>query len=235
MGQDDARRAVVLLSGGLDSYTAASVARRDGYRIWALTVSYGQRHARELEAAKAVAAALGVERHVELGLDLSRFGGSSLTAEIEVPKDRPLAAGGIPNTYVPARNTVLLAVALAWAEVLDASVLVIGVNARDYSGYPDCRPEFIQAFERLAKVATRTGVEGGSFRVWAPLIDLTKAEIIRLGLSLGVNYALTCSCYDPRPDGAPCRRCDSCRLRAEGFRAAGVDDPLLARFVSHSG
>jgi 7-cyano-7-deazaguanine synthase len=219
--------AVVLLSGGLDSYTAAAVARRDGFTLSALSVNYGQRHVRELTAARRVAAALGVSRHVEIDLDLSRFGGSALTGDIEVPKDRPLDQPDIPLTYVPARNTIFLSLALGWAEVLGAEHLVIGVNALDYSGYPDCRPAFVRAFEQLAVLATRAGVEGGQFHVLTPLIDLTKAEIIRLGTALGLDYGLTHSCYDPLPDGRPCRHCDSCVLRANGFEAAGLSDPLL--------
>ena len=219
--------AVVLLSGGLDSYTAAAIAKAEGFALNALTIDYGQRHAREVEAARAVARALGVERHQELTVNLRGIGGSSLTADIDVPRDRDLSATGIPSTYVPARNTIFLSLALGWAEVLHASDLVIGVNALDYSGYPDCRPEFIRAFESLADVATRAGVEGAHFRIHAPLIRLTKAEIIRRGMDLGLDYGLTHSCYDPAPAGAPCGRCDSCVLRARGFREAGVPDPLL--------
>lgn len=221
--------AVVLLSGGLDSYTAAAVAQRDGFELYALTIRYGQRHAQELEAARRVAAALGVKRHLELDVDLSRMGGSALTADISVPKDQPIDPHEIPVTYVPARNTVFLSLALAWAEVVGATDLVIGVNALDYSGYPDCRPEFIGAFEALARVATKAGVEGAAFRVHTPLLTLSKAEIVRLGLSLGLDYGLTHSCYDPGLDGTPCRRCDSCRLRADGFAAAGVADPVVTR------
>jgi len=225
--------AVVLLSGGLDSYTAAAIARADGYRLFALTVRYGQRHMREIDAARAVAAALGVERHVELDADLSVFGGSSLTTEESIPKDRPLDRAGapseIPSTYVPARNTVFLALALAWAETLGARDIFIGVNALDYSGYPDCRPEFIEAFERLASLATAQGVGGARFRIHAPLQHLTKAEIIRKGLLLGLDYGLTHSCYDPGAGGRPCGRCDSCALRAAGFAQAGIADPLLLR------
>lgn len=220
-------RAVVLLSGGLDSYTAAAVARQEGLELYALTVNYGQRHARELSAARAVAVALGVVRQVELALDLTQFGGSALTSRLDVPKDRLPESGEIPVTYVPARNTIFLSLALAWAEVLDASEIVIGVNALDYSGYPDCRPEFVRAFETLAALATRAGVHGRSLRVRTPLIDLSKAEIIRLGVSLGLDYALTHSCYDPGPDDRPCARCDSCLLRAKGFAEAGLPDPLL--------
>lgn len=221
--------AVVLLSGGLDSYTAAAVARAEEYRLFALTIRYGQRHAQEIDAARAVAAALGVERHVELDADLSVFGGSSLTTDAPVPKDRPLQDAGIPSTYVPARNTVFLALALAWAETLGAHDIFIGVNALDYSGYPDCRPEFIAAFERLASLATAEGVGGARFRVHAPLQQLTKADIIRKGLELGLDYGLTHSCYDPAPDGRPCRHCDSCVLRAAGFAQAGIADPALGR------
>jgi 7-cyano-7-deazaguanine synthase len=221
--------AVVLLSGGLDSYTAAAIARSQGFRLFALTIAYGQRHARELEAARDVAAALGVEKHVELQVDLSAFGGSSLTSAEPVPKDRPLDAHEIPSTYVPARNTVFLSLALGWAEVLGARDLFIGVNALDYSGYPDCRPEFIAAFERLASLATAAGVQGTSFRVHAPLQHLTKAAIILKGVELGLDYALTHSCYDPGPGGRPCGRCDSCVLRSAGFARAGVADPSWTR------
>jgi 7-cyano-7-deazaguanine synthase len=201
----------------------------EGFCLFALTVRYGQRHARELESARAVAAALGVARHVELEVDLSVFGGSSLTTDAPVPKDRPIDPAEIPSTYVPARNTVFLALSLAWAETLGAEDLVIGVNALDYSGYPDCRPEFLAAFERLALLATAQGVRGGAFRIHAPLLALTKAEIIRKGTELGLDYGLTHSCYDPGPDGRPCGRCDSCVLRAAGFAAAGIPDPLLLR------
>lgn len=222
-----ASRAVVLLSGGLDSYTAAAVARRDGFSLNALSINYGQRHVRELDASRAVAAALGVERHLELALDLSPIGGSSLTSSaIDVPKDHPIDPHVIPNTYVPARNTIFLAMALGWAEVLGAADIVIGVNALDYSGYPDCRPEFIQAFEQLARLATRAGVEGRPLTIHTPLISLSKADIIRLGLSLGLDYGLTHSCYDPLPAGGPCGHCDSCRLRAAGFAEARAADPL---------
>jgi len=220
--------AVVLLSGGLDSYTTAAVARRDGFAIAALTFRYGQRHRLEIDAARRVAQALGVTRHLVLDLDLSAMGGSSLTSpDLAVPRDRPLGEPGIPSTYVPARNTIFLSVALGWAEVLGAHDIFIGVNAVDYSGYPDCRPEFIRAFGSLARVATRLGVEGAPLMVHAPLISLSKAEIIRLGLELGLDYSLTLSCYDPSPAGVPCGRCDSCRLRAAGFAAAGVLDPAL--------
>src|SRR5262245_31401591 len=220
-------RAVVLLSGGLDSYTAAAIAKADGYALCALTIHYGQRHVCEIEAARRVADALGVEARLELDLDLRAIGGSALTAGADVPHGRDLAAPGIPVTYVPARNTVFLSLALAWAEVLGARDIVIGVNALDYSGYPDCRPEFVAAFERLASLATRAGVEGSSFVVHAPLIALTKAEIIRRGLELGLDYGVTHSCYDPGAAGRPCGRCDSCLLRAAGFAQAGVPDPAL--------
>lgn len=221
--------AVLLLSGGLDSATAGAVARRDGWALHALTVRYGQVHVQEMEAARRVAASLGVERHIELTVDLGAFGGSALTGSGPVPKDRPLDRVEIPPTYVPARNTVLLSLALAWSEVIDAERIVIGVNALDYSGYPDCRPEFIEAFERLARLATKAGVQGRRLQIWAPLLHMTKAEIIRLGTDLGVDYALTHSCYDPGSDGRACGRCDSCRLRAKGFEEAGITDPVLAR------
>jgi 7-cyano-7-deazaguanine synthase len=219
-------RAVVLLSGGLDSYTAAALMQRDGFTVYALTVSYGQRHSREIDAARAVARALGVASHLELSVDLARIGGSALTAAIEVPKDRDISPAEIPITYVPARNTVFLSLALGWAEVLGAYDIGIGANALDYSGYPDCRPEYLEAFERMAALATRAGAEGARFRVHAPLLRMTKAEIIRTGVSLGLDYGLTHSCYDPQQDGRPCGRCDSCVLRAKGFSEAGVVDPL---------
>jgi 7-cyano-7-deazaguanine synthase len=222
-------KAVVLLSGGLDSYTAAAIAKADGFALNALTIHYGQRHAREVEAARSIARALGVARHQELSVDLRGIGGSALTADIDVPVDRDMSAPGIPPTYVPARNTIFLALALGWAEALDVRDLVIGVNALDYSGYPDCRPEFIRAFESLAAVATKAGVEGARFRVHTPLIRLSKADIIRKGLQLGLDYGLSHSCYDPPPTGRPCGRCDSCLLRAKGFLEAGVVDPLLLR------
>ena len=221
--------AVLLLSGGLDSYTAGAIARAEGLSLHALTVRYGQRHVREVESARAVAAALGVVRHIELDVDLSAFGGSSLTTDAPVPKDRRIDATDIPSTYVPARNTVFLALALGWAEVLGAHDLVIGVNALDYSGYPDCRPEYVAAFEHLATLATARGVSGETFRIHAPLQNLTKADIIRRGIALGLDYGLTHSCYDPDSEGRPCGRCDSCLLRAAGFAAAGVTDPIAAR------
>lgn len=228
-------KAVVLLSGGLDSTTAAAMARREKWELYGLTVKYGQVHSAELAAARRVAHALGFVKHVELDVNLAAFGGSSLLhgddqlpASPEIPKDRALDAAGIPSTYVPARNTVFLSLALGWAEVVGAERIVIGVNALDYSGYPDCRPEYIAAFEYLASLATKAGVEGRPLRVFAPLLPLSKAGIIRLGLELGVDYAMTHSCYDPRPDGRPCGHCDSCRLRAKGFEEAGVADPLTA-------
>lgn len=219
-------KAVVLLSGGLDSYTAAAAVHRDGYELFALTVRYGQVHAREIDAARAVANALGVVQHIELDVNLAAFGGSSLVGDGAIPSDRPLDAADIPSTYVPARNTVFLSLALAWAEVKGASAIVIGVNALDYSGYPDCRPEYLAAFERLADLATRAGVEGSRVRILAPLLHLSKARIITLGQSLGLDYGLTHSCYNPRADGSPCGVCDSCRLRAKGFAEAGGSDPL---------
>jgi 7-cyano-7-deazaguanine synthase len=220
--------AVVLLSGGLDSYTAAALARAEGYALYALTIRYGQTHVREVEAARGVARALGVARHVELDVDLARFGGSALLGDGDIPRDRDLADDRhIPSTYVPARNTIFLSLALGWAEVLGAEAIVIGVNALDYSGYPDCRPEYLQAFERLASLATRTGVEGGTVRILAPLLRMSKAEIIGQGRALDLDYGLTLSCYDPSPAGRPCGHCDSCRLRERGFREAGIADPGL--------
>jgi 7-cyano-7-deazaguanine synthase len=222
------KRAVVLLSGGLDSYTAAAIARADGFELFALTIRYGQVHLREVEAARAVAPALGVKRQREIEVDLAAFGGSALTGDGDIPKDRRLDdERSIPSTYVPARNTILLSLALAWAEVLDARAIVIGVNAVDYSGYPDCRPEFLDAFERLASLGTRAGVEGRPLTVRAPLLRMSKGEIIQCGIELGLDYGLTHSCYDPDGIGRPCGRCDSCRLRARGFAEAGVIDPLV--------
>ena len=230
VGGGEMGRAVVLLSGGLDSYTAAAIVRSEGFELYALTVSYGQRHQRELECARLVARHLAVSRHLEIALDLRGIGGSSLTSDTAVPRDRDLTTADIPSTYVPARNTIFLSLALGWAEVLDARDLVVGVNALDYSGYPDCRPEFVRAFESLASVATRAGVEGARFRILTPLIELTKAGIIRRGLALGLDYGLTHSCYDPDGQGTPCGQCDSCRLRAKGFAEVGVADPLLSRW-----
>jgi 7-cyano-7-deazaguanine synthase len=223
-------KAVILLSGGLDSYTAGAIAREAGFDIYALTVKYGQRHGQEILAARKVAEALGAKAHRELAVDLAALGGSALLGDGEVPKDGP-DPNTIPSTYVPARNTVMLSLALAWAEVLQAYDIFIGVNALDYSGYPDCRPEFIEAFERTATLATKAGVEGARFRIQAPLIDMTKADIIRKGMSLGLDYGLTHSCYDPLPNGSPCGRCDSCVLRARGFKEAGIPDPLVAHVV----
>lgn len=218
-------RAVLLLSGGLDSCTAGAIARAEGHDLYALTIRYGQVHAAEIEAARRVAKALGVSRHLELDVPLSKIGGSALVGDGTIPKDRPLDAGDIPSTYVPARNTVFLSLAMAWAEVLGAEAIVIGVNALDYSGYPDCRPEYLRAFERVAALATKAGVEGRPLRILAPLLELSKADIIRRGLSLGVDYSVTLSCYDPGPGGTACGCCDSCRLRARGFADAGAADP----------
>jgi len=226
-----APRAVCLLSGGLDSSTCLALAKREGYECFALSFDYGQRHRVELEAAARVAASLGVARHLTLTLDLRQFGHSALTAAIAVPKRRSAAeiAGGIPVTYVPARNTIFLSLALAWAEVLGASDIFIGVNAVDYSGYPDCRPEYIQAFERMANLATKAAVEGRSaIRIHTPLIQLSKAGIVKLGYELNVDFRLTHSCYDPAPDGRPCGECDSCLLRGKGFKEAGLPDPLVS-------
>ena len=220
-------KAVVLLSGGLDSYTAAAILQSDGYSLYALTITYGQRHAREIECARAIALALRVEKHLALAIDLRAIGGSALTSSADVPRDRDLGDPGIPSTYVPARNTIFLSLALAWAETLGAQDLAIGVNALDYSGYPDCRPAYIAAFESLASLATRAGVEGARVHLHTPLIALTKADIIRRGIALGLNYGLTHSCYDPQPGGRACGRCDSCMLRAKGFGEAGIADPLL--------
>ncbi len=223
MSRDVERRAVVLLSGGLDSATTLALAREQGFACYALSLDYGQRHRTELKAAQRVAKALGVVEHKIIPLDLGAFGGSALTdREIAVPEQ---PGKGIPVTYVPARNTIFLSLALGWAEVLGAWDLFIGVNAVDYSGYPDCRPEYIEAFQRLCRLATRAGVEGGNFTVRAPLIDMSKAEIIRTGTQLGVDYGLTISCYAADADGRACGKCDSCRLRAAGFVAAGIDDP----------
>ncbi len=220
--------AVVLLSGGLDSATTLAAARAEGFECYALSFDYGQRHAREIESARRVATALGAKEHLVLKLDLRAIGGSALTADVAVPKGRSAEAmaSGIPVTYVPARNTIFLSHALAWAEVLGAQDIFIGVNVLDASGYPDCRPEYIEAFERMANLATKAGVEGKSrFKVHAPLITLSKAEIIKLGAGLGVDFALTWSCYEPQTDGRPCGLCDSCLLRKKGFAEAGLTDP----------
>jgi 7-cyano-7-deazaguanine synthase len=219
--------AVVLLSGGLDSTTVLAIAQAEGFAVHALSFRYGQRHAVELEAAKAIAARAGVREHVEAEIDLRMFGGSALTAEIAVPKARELAvmSEGIPVTYVPARNTVFLSFAVAWAEVLGADHVFLGVNALDYSGYPDCRPEYVAAYEQMANLATKRGVEGHRLHIHTPLIDLSKAEIIKRGLELGVDYAITRSCYDPSPVGEACGACDSCQLRLRGFAENWVTDP----------
>jgi len=222
------KRAVVLLSGGIDSTTTLAVAIADGYEAYALSFDYGQRHAIEMQAARRVADSLGAKEHRVATIDLRVFGGSALTDDVDVPKQRPEKeiAHGIPVTYVPARNTIFLAYALAWAEVILASDIFLGVNAIDYSGYPDCRPEFIEAFEKLANLGTKAGVEGRRFEIHTPLIKLSKAEIIRKAVELGVNLSLTHSCYDPTPDGRACGKCDSCLLRLKGFREAAMDDPI---------
>ena len=225
------RRAVVLLSGGLDSATVAAIARTEGYACYGLTVLYGQRHRVEIQAARKVAAFFGLADHKIIELDLRAFGGSSLTDDIAVPKTG-VQENGIPVTYVPARNTILLSLALGWAEVLGAFDIFMGANAIDYSGYPDCRPEFMAAFEKLANLGTKAGVEEqGRFRIHTPLINLTKGEIIRKGLELGVDYSLTHSCYDPDESGRACGRCDSCRLRRKGFAEAGIADPICYQIV----
>jgi 7-cyano-7-deazaguanine synthase len=229
MSDAPARRAIVLLSGGLDSTTALAIARSEGFECHAISFQYGQRHKIELERAREVARTMGVARHVVVDFDLRRFGGSALTSHAEIPKDRSLAsmADGIPVTYVPARNTIFLSFALAWAETLGASDIFVGVNALDYSGYPDCRPEYIEAYERMANLATKAGVEGRlKLKIHAPLIQMTKAQIILKGLELGVDYSITSSCYDPGMGGEPCGACDSCLLRAKGFAQAGLRDPL---------
>jgi 7-cyano-7-deazaguanine synthase len=224
------KHAVCLLSGGLDSSTCLAFARREGFECYALSFDYGQRHRLELESAARVAGALGAVQHKVARIDLRMFGSSALTADIDVPKHRSLdqMSTGIPITYVPARNTVFLSFALAWAEVLESSDIFIGVNALDYSGYPDCRPEYIEAYEHMANLATKTGVEKRTqMKIHAPLLQLNKAAIIRLGCELGVDFSLTSSCYDPSPDGLPCGACDSCLLRAKGFQEAGLVDPLI--------
>jgi 7-cyano-7-deazaguanine synthase len=226
----DSKRAVVLVSGGLDSATALAMACRDGFEPFALSFDYGQRHRFELDAARRVCQATGVMRHLIFGLDLRSIGGSSLTSDLPVPKDRSEGemSAGIPATYVPARNTIFLSIALGWAETLGAYDIYLGVNAIDYSGYPDCRPEYIAAFERLANLGTKVGVEGtGIWKIHTPLIRMGKAEIIKTGISLGVDYSLTHSCYDPDATGRPCGRCDSCELRLKGFAEAGLRDPLV--------
>ncbi|MFC1640275.1 7-cyano-7-deazaguanine synthase QueC [Gemmatimonadota bacterium] len=224
------RKAVVLLSGGLDSTTTLAIAKARGFRLYALTFSYGQRHAIEVDAARRIAAKFEVEEHVILPIDLRSFGGSALTDEVPVPKDRDqdeIESGGIPATYVPARNTIFLSYALAWAEVIGASDIFIGVNSVDYSGYPDCRAEFVEAFQQMARLATRAGVEEEApLLIHTPLIDVPKKEIIRRGIELGVDYGMTTSCYDPAASGAACGRCDSCVLRLKGFEQAGSSDPI---------
>jgi 7-cyano-7-deazaguanine synthase len=229
IAENKQKKAVVLLSGGLDSSTVLAIAKSQGYELHALSFAYGQRHVIELEAARRVAAAIGVADHRVAAIDLRVFGGSALTADIAVPKGRDTAemGSGIPITYVPARNTIFLSFALAWAEVLGSSDIFIGVNALDYSGYPDCRPEFIEAFEKLANLATKAGVEGRQhLKIHTPLLALTKAQIVQKGIELGVDYSLTSSCYDPSPTGQPCGQCDSCLLRQKGFRENGMEDPL---------
>jgi 7-cyano-7-deazaguanine synthase len=222
------KHAIVLLSGGIDSTTTLAIAIAQGYATYVLSFDYGQRHSLELEAARRVAKSLGVKEHRAVKIDNRIFGGSALTDDVDVPKGRSEKeiAAGVPITYVPARNTIFLSYALAWAEVLGASDIFIGVNALDYSGYPDCRPEFITAFENLASLATKSGVEGQRFRIHAPLISLSKAEIIRRGTELGIDFSLTHSCYDPTADGRACGRCDSCHIRLKGFREAGLQDPI---------
>jgi 7-cyano-7-deazaguanine synthase len=224
----------VLLSGGMDSTTTAAIAVSEGYDVHALTFRYGQRHAAELAASRRVAQQLGILRHIVLDIDLRAFGGSALTGELEVPKDTPLDEIGrqIPPTYVPARNTIFLAFALGWAEVLGASDIFMGANALDYSGYPDCRPEYIRAFQNMANLATRAAVEGRQrITIHTPLIDLSKRQIIERGLALGIDYGITLTCYDPGPDGAACGRCDACLLRLRGFREAGLEDPAVYQTV----
>lgn len=220
-------KAVVLLSGGMDSATTAAIALAEGFDVHALSFRYGQRHAVELESAARVARRLGIARHLVLDVDLRAFGGSALTGDLPVPKDTPAdrIGAGIPPTYVPARNTIFLSLALGWAEALGARDLFIGANALDYSGYPDCRPGFIAAFEQMANLATRAGVEGDRFRIHTPLITLSKADIVRRGRELGVDFGLTSTCYDPGPDGTACGRCEACSLRLKGFREAGMEDP----------
>ena len=221
------KRAVILLSGGLDSTTCLAIAREQGFDLFSLTVNYGQRHVFELQSAKNVVLSLDIKKHSVLDIDLAQFGGSALTDDIEVPKDRVESEmSDIPATYVPARNTVLLSVALARAETLESFDIFIGVNALDYSGYPDCRPEYIESFERTANLATKAGVSGNNFHIHTPLINMTKAEIIKSGTKLGVDYGLTFSCYDPQETGAPCGHCDACILRLKGFKEAGIPDPL---------
>ncbi len=231
-------RAVVLLSGGLDSATTLAIALADGYEVFALTFRYGQRHSAEINAARRIADHFKVREHFITEIDLRAFGGSALTADIDVPKSRPIddLTSGIPVTYVPARNTIFLSFAVAWAEVIGAGDIFIGVNALDYSGYPDCRPEYIEAYQRMANLATRAGVEGGTkLTIRTPLIALSKAEIIRLGRELGVDFALTCTCYDPSADGAACGACDACQLRLKGFAESGIEDPARYQIATGNG
>lgn len=230
-----AKTAIVLLSGGLDSSTTLAVAKAEGFDLHALSFRYGQRHEVELQAARRIVSSFGIANLMVVDIDLRQFGGSALTSDIEVPKSRSAneIGSGVPITYVPARNTIFLSFALGWAEVLGAQDIFIGVNALDYSGYPDCRPEFITAFQNLANLATKAGVEGKArFTIHAPLLELTKAEIIRLGMNLGVDYSLTVSCYDPLPEGEACGECDSCQLRQKGFEEAGIEDPIRYRVIS---
>ena len=222
------KKAVILLSGGLDSTTCLAMVKNQGFDVFALTVNYGQRHVFELESAKKVAQIFDVNKHSVVDIDLAQFGGSALTDDVKVPKDRDESdMTDIPVTYVPARNTVLLSMALAWAETLDTTDIFIGVNALDYSGYPDCRPEFIESFERMANLATKMGVLGEKFKIHTPLINLTKAEIVKKGIELNVDYGMTSSCYDPNKNGNPCGHCDACTLRLKGFKEAGISDPLI--------
>ena len=227
-------KAVVLLSGGMDSTTVLAIATSQGFDAYAMSFRYGQRHVVELDRAAEVAGRLGAIRHIVVDVDLRAFGGSALTSDIAVPKNRSVAdmSHGIPITYVPARNTIFLSFALAWAEVLGSSDIFVGVNALDYSGYPDCRPEYIAAYERMANLATKAGVEGKQkLRIHAPLVTMSKGDIVRAGMALGVDYSITCSCYDPGPNGEPCGGCDACLLRAKGFAVVGVPDPLLVKFA----
>ncbi|WP_303722668.1 7-cyano-7-deazaguanine synthase QueC [Malonomonas rubra] len=226
------KKAVVLYSGGLDSTTCMAIARDEGFEPYALSFSYGQRHSVELDKAREYAPLIGAKEHMVIDVDMRQLGGSALTADIEVPKDGS-SPDAIPVTYVPARNTIFLSFALGWAEVLGAADIYIGVNALDYSGYPDCRPEFVAAFEQMANLATKAGVEGQPYKIHAPLIDLTKAQIIKKGLALGVDYRLTHSCYDPTPTGQACGHCDSCLLRLKGFADVGTEDPVV--YVEHEG
>jgi len=230
------KNAVVLLSGGIDSATSAAIAKSEGFGLFGMSFHYGQRHCVELEAARRVAGALDMKTHREVAIDLRAFGGSSLTSSENVPKNRDLESdenASIPNTYVPARNTIFLSFALGWAEILGTGDIFVGVNAVDYSGYPDCRPEYIEAYERMANLATKAAVQGRTFKIHTPLINLTKADIIRKGTELGLDYSITHSCYDPSPEGLACGACDSCRIRKKGFGEAGVPDPTKYRVGKH--